>query len=93
MLNKTKISAVLFTLSLATTAISHAEEVSLENMVGQMLSQSVKSVQQELRNDIKGSVLTAAHQFSLYEDGPYAINTSITDLDSQVEVTVRHEAE
>jgi hypothetical protein len=93
MLNKTKISAVLFTLSLATTAISHAEEVSLENLVGQMLSQSVTSVQQELRNDIKGSVLTAAHQFSLYEDGSYATNTSITDLNSQIEVTVKHEAE
>jgi len=93
MLNKTKISAVLFTLSLATTAISHAEEVSLENLVGQILSQSVTSVQQELRNDIKGSVLTAAYQFSLYEDGSYATNTSITDLNSQIEVTVKHEAE
>jgi hypothetical protein len=61
MLYKITISAVLFTLSLATTATYRAEDLSLENVVGQMLSQSVTSVQQALGNDIKGAVLTAAH--------------------------------
>jgi hypothetical protein len=42
----TKISAVLLALGLATTA--HAEKISLERMVSQMLAQSVANVQQEL---------------------------------------------
>ena len=93
MLNRTKISAVLLTLSLATAATSHAEEVSLERLVSHMLSQSVASVQQELSNDIQGAVLTAANQFSIYQEERYATKTSITDLDSKIEETVKHAAE
>ena len=93
MLNKAKISAVLLTLSLAFTATSHAEEVSLERLVSHILSQSVASVQQELSYDIQGAVLTATNQFSPYKEETYATKTSIRDLDSNIEVTVKHVAE
>jgi hypothetical protein len=93
MLNKIKFSAALLTLSLAATATSHAEEVSLERLVSHMLSQSAAIVQQELSYDIQGAVLTAANQFSPYEAEIYATKTSIRDLDSNIEVTVKHVAE
>ncbi|MFT6952520.1 MAG: hypothetical protein ACJAUL_003687 [Paraglaciecola sp.] len=91
MLNKTTISAVLLTLSLANTA--HGEEVSLERYIGNMLAQSVVGVQQELNNNIQGAVLTAANQFSLFEQETYATKTSITDLTAKVENAAKHEAE
>ncbi|MFT4938684.1 MAG: molecular chaperone DnaK (HSP70) [Paraglaciecola sp.] len=93
MLNKTKIAAILLTLSLATTATSHAEEVSLERLVSHMLSQSIASVQEELSYDIQGAVLTVTNQFSLYEEETYATKISIIDLDSDIEATVMHEVE
>jgi hypothetical protein len=95
MLNPTKISAILLTLTLglATTATSHAEEVSLEGLVAQILSQSAVSLQQELNNDIQGAMLTAANQFNIYEEEIYATKTSITDLDSNFEETDKHAAE
>ena len=93
MLNLTKISAVLLTLSLATTATANAEEVSLESLISNMLSQSVAGVQQELKNNIQGAVLTAANQFSLYEEEYYATKTSITDLNSDAQATTMHSAE
>jgi hypothetical protein len=93
MLNKSKISAVLLTLSLATTATVHAEEVSLEGLISNMLAQSVASVQQELNNNIQGAVLTAANEFNIFEEETYATKTSITDLNSDVEVTAKQTAE
>ena len=93
MLNRTKISAVLLTLSLATTVTVHAKEVSLESLVDSMLTQSVASVQQELNNNIQGAVLTAANQFSLYEEEYYATKTSITDLNSDAQANTMHSAE
>jgi hypothetical protein len=57
-----------------------------------MLSQSVTSVQQALGNNIKGALLTAIHQFSLYEKETYATETSITDWVSHIEKTVEYEA-
>jgi hypothetical protein len=93
MLNKTKISAILLTMSLAATATVHAEEVSLDSFISHMLAQSAASVQQELRNDIQGAVLTAANQFSPYEEESYATNISITDLNSDIESTEKLEVE
>jgi hypothetical protein len=93
MLNRTKISAVLLTLSLATTATVHAEEVSLEGLISNMLAQSVASVQQELNNSIQGAVLTAVNEFNIFEEETYATKTSITDLNADVEVTAKQEAE
>jgi hypothetical protein len=93
MLNRTKISAVLLTLSLATTATVHGEEVSLEGLISNMLAQSVASVQQELNNSIQGAVLTAANEFNIFEEETYATKTSITDLNSDVEVTAKQTAE
>jgi hypothetical protein len=93
MLNITKISAVLLTLSLATTAAAHGEEVSLESLIDNMLAQSVASVQQELNNNIQGAVLTAANQFSLYEEKAYATKTTITDLHSEAQASATHAAE
>jgi hypothetical protein len=93
MLNRTKISAVLLTLSLATTATVHAEEVSLEGLISNMLAQSVASVQQELNNSIQGAVLTAVNEFNIFEEEAYATKTSITDLNADVEVTAKQEAE
>jgi hypothetical protein len=93
MLNLTKISAILLTASLATATTTQAEEVSLEQLVTHMLSQSVASVQQELSNDIHGAVLTAANEFSIFEEDVYATKTSITDLDSSVENTAKQQAD
>ena len=91
MLNKTKISAALLTLCLATTA--HAEEVSLENLVGQMLSQSVASMQQNLSYDIQGAVVTAVDEISNSDEVIYATKTSNTDMDSQIEKAKKRETE
>jgi hypothetical protein len=71
------------TLSLAATG----EEVSLEGLISNLLSQSVAGVQQELNNNIQGAVLTAANQFNLVEEATYATKTSITDLHSDVTAT------
>ena len=93
MLNKTKISAVLLTLCLATSATLHAEEVSLENEVAQLLSQSVASTQQELSYDIQSAMQTWVNQISNSEEGTYATKTNITDLDSHIGKAVKHETE
>jgi hypothetical protein len=93
MLNRTKISALLLTLSLATSVNVQAEEVSLEQFIGHMLSQSVASVQQELSNNIQGAVTTVTNQFSIYEEETYATKTSINDIDSNVDAKVKLQAE
>ena len=93
MLNLTKTAAVLLTLSLATTATAHAEEVSLEGLISNMLAQSVATAQQELNNNIQGAVLTAANEFNIVEEEAYATKTTITDLHSEIEVTAKTLAE
>jgi regulator of protease activity HflC (stomatin/prohibitin superfamily) len=93
MLNKTKILAVLLALGLATTATSHAAQVSLESYIGNMLAQSVVSVKQELNNNTQDAVLTAAKKFSLFTEQTYATKTSITDLNAQIVQTAQHESE
>jgi regulator of protease activity HflC (stomatin/prohibitin superfamily) len=91
MLNKTKMSAVLLTLGLATTATSHAAQTSLESYIGNMLAQSIVSVQQELNNNTQDAVLTAAKKFSLFTEQTYATKTSIIDLNVQIAQTAQHE--
>jgi hypothetical protein len=91
MLNLTKISAVLLTLGLATSAT--AEEVSIEQIVSQTLSMSVMSIQQQLNNDIQGAVLTAVNQFNIYQEKTYATKISSSDLDSHSEEKAKQTAE
>jgi predicted HicB family RNase H-like nuclease len=91
MLNLTKISVVLLTLGLATSAT--AEEVSLEQLVSQTLSMSVVSIQQQLNIDIQGAVLTTVNQFNIYEEKTYAAKISSSDLDSHSEEKAKQTAE
>jgi hypothetical protein len=93
MLNLSKTSAALLTVALTSTASLQAEEISLEQLVDNMTSQSVAIAQQELRYEIQGTVLTAANKFSLYEEATYATKTSITDLNTSIESTVNQQAE
>jgi hypothetical protein len=93
MLNKTTISAVLLTLSLATTGASYGEEVTLEGYIDNMLAQSIAGVKQELNHNTQAAVFTAANQSSLVVEQTYATKSSITDVNSHMAETATHDTE
>lgn len=93
MFTKTKLSAVLFITSVAFSVSALATEVSIEQLTGSMLSQTVAFTQQELNNNLQGDLLSAVNNFSLTDDEFYATNVTITDLASDIQTEVKQQAE
>ena len=90
---KSTFGTMLLTASLALSASTQANTVTVEQLAGAMFAQSVSSTQEELRNSIQGAVLTAANMFSLEDEGVYATKVTITDLNEGVDNDVAKQAE
>jgi len=88
-----KISALLLTVGVAFTASSQAATVTVEQLAGAMLAQTVAATQAELNNSIQGAVLTATNMFSLEEQETYATKVTITDLSAEPVKEVVKQAE
>lgn len=93
MISQNKLSALLLTLGVAFTFTSQAATVSVEQITGAMLAQTVAATQSELNNSIQSAVLTAANMFSLEEQEVYATKVTITDLSSDSEKAAAKQAE
>jgi hypothetical protein len=93
MTNPNKLSALLLTVGLATTFTSQAATVTVEELAGAMLAQTVAATQAELNNSIQGAVLSAANMFSLEEQETYASTVTITDLSSDPKKVTAEQAE
>jgi triosephosphate isomerase len=88
MFTKSKIAAIALTSTLAFTATAQAENVSLDKYVSIMVNQSMDVAQQELKNNVRSTILTVANNVSFNEEKSYTAKVSITDLQSRnVEVS------
>ncbi|GAA0853911.1 hypothetical protein [Aliiglaciecola litoralis] len=77
-----KISATAIVLSgLAFSTTSQAAEVSVEQLVGSLVSHAAYATKQEISNGLQEAVLTANYTLSLDSEADYyATNVTITDL-------------
>jgi triosephosphate isomerase len=88
MFTKSKIAAIALTSTLAFTATAQAENVSLDKYVSVMVNQAMDVAKQELKNNVRSTILTVANNVSFNEEKSYTAKVSITDLKSEnVEVT------
>ncbi|MFT4810950.1 MAG: triosephosphate isomerase [Paraglaciecola sp.] len=88
MFTKSKIAAIALTSTLAFTANAQAENVSLDKYVSVMVNQAMDVAQQELKNNLRSTILTVANNVSFNEEKSYTAKVSITDLKSEnVEVS------
>jgi hypothetical protein len=79
MFNKLSIAAVVLS-SLAFTSASQADEVSLDSLVGNMLSTAVTATQQELSFDVQKAVLAADQMIDLEASDSYSTVVTINDI-------------
>ena len=91
--NKTTLSALVLTATMAFTASSQAAEVSVEQFVSSMVSYTVSATSVEIQNSIQGAVLSASNMFSLDEGTAPASHVTITDLGSGAPAEVAKKAE
>lgn len=88
MFTKSKIAAIALTSTLAFTATAQAENVSLDKYVSVMVNQAMDVAKQELKNNVRSTILTVANNVSFNEEKSYTAKVSITDLQSKnVEVS------
>jgi triosephosphate isomerase len=88
MFTKSKIAAIALTSTLAFMATAQAENVSLDKYVSVMVNQAMDVAQQELKNNVRSTILTVANNVSFNEEKSYTAKVSITDLQSKnVEVS------
>lgn len=81
MFNKLSIAAVVLT-SLAFTSASHADEVSLESLVGNMVSSALAVTQQDMSFDVQKSILTTNHTINLEEEESISTVVTFTKIDA-----------
>lgn len=79
MFNKLSIAVVVLS-SLAFTSAAQADEVSLNSLVGNMLSTAVSATQQELSIDVQKAVLTAEQMINVEESESYSNVVTINDV-------------
>jgi triosephosphate isomerase len=88
MFTKSKIAVIALTSTLAFTATAQVENVSLDKYVSVMVNQAMDVAQQELKKNVRSTILTVAKNVSFNEEKSYTANVSITDLKSKsVEVS------
>ncbi|MFT4808281.1 MAG: hypothetical protein ACI9LX_001611 [Paraglaciecola sp.] len=80
MFTQSKIAAVALTFTLVFASTTQAQEVSLEKYVSIMVNQAMEVAQQEIKNNVRSSVLTIANNVSFNEEKSYIAKVSITDL-------------
>lgn len=78
-----KIAIAALTASLAFTGASQAKEVSVEEYVGALVSQTMVVVKQEMQYQIQAAVLTATNAVSFDEAETLVAKVTITDLNEQ----------
>lgn len=79
MFNKLSIAAVVLS-SLAFTSAAQADEVSLNSLVGNMLSTAVAATQQELSLDVQKALLSADQMMNAEESVSYSNVVTINDV-------------
>lgn len=85
MFTQSKIAAVALLSTLAVSSSVQAEEVSLERYVTAMVNQAMVVAKQELNNNVRSAVLTAATNVSFNEEKAYVAKVTIKDIDTTVE--------
>ena len=86
MFNITTVSALVLTAGMTMTANVQAEEVSVEQFVGNLIAQSTANTIQTLQYELQSTVLAAANSLDLEEQPIYAGKVKITELPSEGEV-------
>jgi hypothetical protein len=93
MFTQSKIAAIALTSSLVFASTAQTKDVSLEQYVGNMVSQVMIAAQQEINNNVREAVLNVAHNVSLNEAQSYATKVTITDLNSEIQEVSNSQAE
>ena len=93
MFTKSKIAAIALTSSLVFASTAEAENVSLEKYVSGMVNQAMEVAQQELKNNVRSTILTVANNVSVSEEKSYIANVSITGFKTENVKASRTEAE
>jgi hypothetical protein len=93
MFTKSKIAAIALTSSLVFASTAEAENVSLEKYVSGMVNQAMEVAQQELKNNVRSTILTVANNVSVSEKKSYIANVSNTGFKTENVKASRTEAE
>lgn len=80
MFTKSKIVVAALTTSLVFASGVQAKEVSVEEIVGSLVSQAMVLAQQEVQNKVQESILTATNSLSFNEEKSYVAKVTITDI-------------
>ena len=83
MFTQSKIAAIAVTSTLIFASTVQAKDVSLEKYVNNMVHQTMKVAQQEIKNNVRFAVLTVANNVSFDEEKSYIAKVTITDLKTE----------
>ena len=83
MFTQSKIAAIALASTLVFASTVQAQEVSLEKYVSIMVNQAMEVAQQEIKNNVRSTVLTIANNVSFNEEKSYTANVSVTDLNAE----------
>ncbi|WP_158965515.1 hypothetical protein [Paraglaciecola sp. L3A3] len=79
MFTKSKIAVFALTLGLVISSTSHATTMSLQSYTNHLVNQVMELTKQELRNDVRESVINSAQKVNL--NGATTVKTQVTITD------------